>query len=46
MGRCGAQPAISGHASLPAQPAGHEAGDGGPGRQVQVHLQHTAGAAG
>jgi hypothetical protein len=49
VGRRSAQPAGGGHASLPAEPAGHEAGDGRRGRQVKVHLQHsprTTGACG
>jgi hypothetical protein len=46
VGRRSAQPAGGGHASLPAEPAGHEAGDGGRGRQVKVHLQHSPRTAG
>jgi hypothetical protein len=49
VGRRSAQPAGGGHASLPAEPAGYEAGDSGRGRQVKVHLQHssrTTGACG
>ncbi len=46
VGRRSAQPAGGGHASLPAEPAGHEAGDSRRGRQVQVHLQHSPRTAG
>jgi hypothetical protein len=46
VGRRSAQPAGGGHASLPAEPAGYEAGDGRRGRQVQVHLQHSPRTAG
>jgi hypothetical protein len=46
VGRRSAQPAGGGHASLPAEPAGYEAGDGRRGRQVKVHLQHSPRTAG